>query len=317
MSTGTLSLMGLYNYDNSILDGLIPNLPTPDKLPTDYPDLYITGVTITPTTVINNLLMECAELEILYTNPDFLKWAVTQWSDKQRGVWQSFYNTTCYRYNPIWNKDGVITRTESESRESDNTTTRDLSSNYTRNLTDQRTPNLTKTSERDLKSGNQRQVEHNGEQTDTGTVTETPQTQTSVTQEEQVSTFNSADYRNKNQITTNTNNTGTVQNSQNLSRSDNYNETIGDNGTDTGTITDKETGNDITSHTGTETNIDSGTVNDKGSETVTKTYEDKETGNIGITMTQQMITAEREVASFNIIDYIIDDFKKRFCILIY
>lgn len=301
MSTGTLSLLGLYNYDNSLFDGMIPNLPSPDKLPNDYPELYITGVSITPTTVINNLLMECAELEILYTNPDFLKFAISQWSDKQRGVWQSYYNTTCYRYNPIWNKDGVITRTESETRETDNTTTRDLSHNYTRDLT--------KTSERDLANGNQRQTEHSGTQNDTGTLTETPQTQTSVTQEEQVSAFNSADYRNKNQITTNTNNTGSVQNTQDLTRENNYNETVTDTGTDSGTITDKDTG--------TETNSDTGTVNDKGSETINRTYEDKETGNIGITMTQQMISAERDIASFNIIDYIIDDFKKRFCLLIY
>lgn len=301
MSTGTLSLLGLYNYDNTLFDDMIPNLPSPSNLPTDYPDLYITGVEITPTTVINNLLMECAELEILYPDPNFLKFAITQWSDKQRGVWQSFYNTTCYRYNPIWNKDGVVTRTESETRESDNTTTRDL--------TNQRTPNLTKTSDRDLAITNQRSLEHNGTQTDTGTLTETPQTTTSTTQEEQVSAFNSADYRNKNQIITSTNNSGTVQNNQNLIREDNYNDTVNDSSTDTGTITDKETGNDTTQY--------SGTVNDKGSVTTTKTYEDRETGNIGITMTQQMITAERDVASFNVIDYIIDDFKKRFCLLIY
>lgn len=40
-------------------------------------------------------------------------------------------------------------------------------------------------------------------------------------------------------------------------------------------------------------------------------------GNIGVTTTQQMIESEREVVKFNIMDYIIDSFKKRFCILIY
>lgn len=40
-------------------------------------------------------------------------------------------------------------------------------------------------------------------------------------------------------------------------------------------------------------------------------------GNIGVTTTQQMIVAEREVVKFNIMDYIIDSFKKRFCLLIY
>lgn len=40
-------------------------------------------------------------------------------------------------------------------------------------------------------------------------------------------------------------------------------------------------------------------------------------GNIGVTTTQQMIDAERRVSEFNISDYIIDSFKRRFCLLVY
>lgn len=40
-------------------------------------------------------------------------------------------------------------------------------------------------------------------------------------------------------------------------------------------------------------------------------------GNIGTTTTQQMIEEERRVAQFNIIDFIVDSFKQRFCLLIY
>lgn len=40
-------------------------------------------------------------------------------------------------------------------------------------------------------------------------------------------------------------------------------------------------------------------------------------GNIGVTTTQQMIEAEREVVKFNIVDYIVNDFRRRFCLLIY
>lgn len=45
--------------------------------------------------------------------------------------------------------------------------------------------------------------------------------------------------------------------------------------------------------------------------------EGREYGNIGVTTTQQMIEAERTVVRFNISDYIIESFKKRFCLLIY
>ena len=40
-------------------------------------------------------------------------------------------------------------------------------------------------------------------------------------------------------------------------------------------------------------------------------------GNIGVTTSQQMIEAERRVSEFNIIDYITDSFKRRFCIMVY
>lgn len=43
----------------------------------------------------------------------------------------------------------------------------------------------------------------------------------------------------------------------------------------------------------------------------------KEQGNIGVTTTQQMIREEREIAEFNLYDYIAEDFKNRFCLLIY
>lgn len=40
-------------------------------------------------------------------------------------------------------------------------------------------------------------------------------------------------------------------------------------------------------------------------------------GNIGVTTTQQMIDEERRVSEFNIYDYIIESFIRRFCLLIY
>lgn len=40
-------------------------------------------------------------------------------------------------------------------------------------------------------------------------------------------------------------------------------------------------------------------------------------GNIGVTTTQQMIQAERDIDTFNIYDIIIKDFISRFCLLVY
>ena len=43
----------------------------------------------------------------------------------------------------------------------------------------------------------------------------------------------------------------------------------------------------------------------------------KESGNIGVTTTQQMIKEEREVSEFSIYTYIAERFRSTFCILIY
>lgn len=40
-------------------------------------------------------------------------------------------------------------------------------------------------------------------------------------------------------------------------------------------------------------------------------------GNIGVTTSQQMLEQERKVSEFNIVQYIVDDFKQRFCLMIY
>ena len=59
--------------------------------------------------------------------------------------------------------------------------------------------------------------------------------------------------------------------------------------------------------------VDSGQVKNDG--TVERWRQ--EHGNIGVTTTQQMIKEEVDVADINIYQIIIDDFKQRFCIMVY
>lgn len=40
-------------------------------------------------------------------------------------------------------------------------------------------------------------------------------------------------------------------------------------------------------------------------------------GNIGVTSTQQLIEQERQISEFDIVQYIVDDFKSELCILVY
>ena len=85
----------------------------------------------------------------------------------------------------------------------------------------------------------------------------------------------------------------------------------GYNGNNTLTMADKE--QSVNSNSGTmnygKTNDESFIKNDE--ETV------RARGNIGVTTTQQMLEQERNIAKFNIYDIITEEFKMRFCILVY
>ena len=83
----TLSLLGMYQYDNRIFDGLV--LPQ--------------GVD--KETLIDNILSETAEFEVLYPEPRFLSNMISAWSEKELPVWEKLVETLHYEYDPISNYD--------------------------------------------------------------------------------------------------------------------------------------------------------------------------------------------------------------------
>ena len=83
----TISLLGLYNWDSTILDGLV------------------VPAGVDRQTVISNLLRECAELEIIYPQPEALKFFVGEWAKERLPVWKKLETTMHYDYDPISNYD--------------------------------------------------------------------------------------------------------------------------------------------------------------------------------------------------------------------
>lgn len=86
---GTLSVLGLYNEDNTLFEDF--SLPESDHIELD--------------TLVENILAECAELEVLYADPVMFKHILKYWSKSRLHVWQELADTMEYDYNPIWNKD--------------------------------------------------------------------------------------------------------------------------------------------------------------------------------------------------------------------
>ena len=246
----TLSLMGMYEYDHTILDFF----HYPDKWETADKDVFV-----------NKLLLDTAELEILYPDTDIFKTAIKYWSAAEVPNWNKLYNTTVLDYNPIWNKNGTVTETEKHSK----------NNNYT-DVTDGKIADHSST------IGNQNTETSGNENTNTTNNTN---------EKDYVFGFNSESAAQSGQTVTD----------------------------DTGNT---NTGRSENSKTNSSANMDATTTNNTNfkhdeKENIDREYTRTEQGNIGITTTQQMINEEREVDKFNLMYYIIDSFKKRFCLLVY
>ena len=94
-----LSIMGMYEYDNSLFDGL--DVPT-------YTDKNNLVHVVDKTKVIQSILLNCAELEILYQNLETMKLAIEVWSAAEQDTWKKMYATVMMEYNPLWNVDADI-----------------------------------------------------------------------------------------------------------------------------------------------------------------------------------------------------------------
>ncbi len=81
----TISILGFYKWDDTIFDGL--SVPT--------------GVN--KDTVVNSILLECAELEVLYSNPNTLKTAISTWSDLSQQAWNRMAEALSATYDPVEN----------------------------------------------------------------------------------------------------------------------------------------------------------------------------------------------------------------------
>lgn len=137
MPRATIDLIGMYTYDKTLLDEMV----IPQAIDKEV--------------LKDNLLMEAAELELLYSDPNFLKMAIGAWSRKQLPVWMQLWDTTQYEYNPIWNKDGKITETR------DLHGTEDVKDNLDRidNLRDKLSRDLTDENIRDFKDKETRDLQ--------------------------------------------------------------------------------------------------------------------------------------------------------------
>ena len=123
MSRGaTLSILGLYQWDNSLFNTMY----VPEGFTNDDRD-----------TLVNNLIMENAGLEVIYPDWDYMKFAIENWSKKEKPVWDRMYSAALLEYNPIenYNRTEITTITDDGSdAHSGNDVSRNSGSDTTRNI---------------------------------------------------------------------------------------------------------------------------------------------------------------------------------------
>ena len=131
-----LSIMGMYEYDNTIFDGL--DVPT-------YTDKNNTVHVVDKNKVIQSILLNCAELELLYSSIDTMKLAIGVWSAAEQDTWKKMFATQNMDYNPLWNVDADVVNIGSVMGFNEDTDWSDAAKE-----TQRRTGNIGVTSSQDL-----------------------------------------------------------------------------------------------------------------------------------------------------------------------
>lgn len=304
MSRGaTLSILGLYNDDPTVFD----LMHFPEGFSQD--DIQATK---------DNILIECAELEVLYANPTVMKNIIGIWSYKELPYWQRIYDASQLEYNPIEN----YRRNETETIEDDRTEQHSGSDVNRATGTDALARTGTETS---AATGTDA-LARTGHDTSAATGSDTTEGSSSTTEEN--SGTDTVDHNisgyDSNILVPNTQDETTYgkktetssegENTTTYGRTD----TVTHNTTDTTTYgkTDTVTHNttDTTTYGKTDTFQHGEKIEHGG--TTERTVEAY--GNIGVTTSQEMLTQEMEIAKIiNVIPIIIESFKDRFCLMVY
>ena len=323
MASAKLTLIGMYNYRNDIFNELV--LPSGIDA-----DLFK-----------QSLLMKGGEFEVLYPDPDFLKYSIKIWSSKWFRTFSEWLRGTEQRWNPIYNYDRFEESRNENRKEFDSKTTADYSDQRKVDLDDTRTADLTEKRTADLED--ERTADLRDMRTDdlqdkrtaglteqttfdnTDTTTQTDQ----MTTEHQVAAYDSSSYSPSSKDIVNNgqskiDHTGDVTNATTgTDTTDHTGTEINDHtGTDTmkhtGTDTTEHTGTDIMKHTGTDNTARKGTLSDNtGSEQTHDIHEAHLYGNIGVTTSAAMLKEFYDVSSWSLYDHMSDVFISELLIPVY
>lgn len=295
MSNGRfVSIISLYNWDNTLFDDIEQYLPTTVTDPT----ISIEPVPIDLETLIGNIMFACGELSIIYNSPVTLKFYMKLWAKKNAGVWQRLFDTLYYNYDPLFAKvreyhltrSNTLNRTTTDSEAEDNTVNTSQNDESMQNVT-----------------GNDSNLNESSN-TRTLNTTETTSSSESGTQTNYKQAYNDIG--------------STWSSDTKTETTDSISGTRADTGTigDVGRVEDTGQHSELTTaeatkqiaETASRTLSKNGTLTDAGQ--LADIITEKITGQRAY---QELIDLQRKLAMFNLYDFIIDQFKHEFCVMIY
>lgn len=256
-------------------------------------DLFVLPEDVDRDNCIDNIMLECGELETLYSDPEFMRAAIGTWSKKHYWTFEKWAKALKIEYSPLENYDRFEDWWDYSEKDNDNTRTLDHQDKRTLDTQNKRT----------LDTENKRTLDTQDEET-RDISDETTYDKTTTTENE-VSAFDSSSYQPADKSTMDEDGTVTVAG------------TGTDTFTHTGTDTMNNTGTDTLDNTGTDTVDYSGTIKDEGGETVNSSHGGRIHGNVGVTTSQMMLQSELDIARFNLINQITDLFLTELCICVY
>ena len=103
MANDTLSILGLYYYNPDLFETL--------ELPKDA----------NRDVAVDAILMECAELEILFPDPEVMSFMIGVWSKSRIAAWEKIWTALSVDYNVLDNVDITRTYTTTQQRKGQET----------------------------------------------------------------------------------------------------------------------------------------------------------------------------------------------------
>lgn len=337
MSSSTLTLIGMYNED--------PDLFRYMELPTG----------IDTSILIDTILLRGGDFEVMYPEPSFLEFSIGAWSRKWSPTFNRWVSALSIEYNPLENYDrneewedtntgtqtvndtGTQTTTNTGTETTTNTGTETTTNTGTETTTNTGTQTTTNTgTETTTNTGTQTSVASGSEAT-VKTGSEKEQADGGSTTENQTSAYDSSTYspkdksifdtdqsneRTYNDVTdTHTLNDLTNERTDDLTaeRTDDLTAERTDNLTAerTDNLTAERTDNLTAERTDNLTAERTDDLQSQRTDDLTAHHEGRVHGNIGVTTSQQMLTAELDLGYWNIYNKITDLFLTEFVIPIY